>query len=149
MPKFPQRLLFPADGSQESDVARQAVVDIVAGAPECEVHVLNVVLEVGWPNSMTLGPQQVERMTQEGQEVVDGEVTALQAAGVQAAGTHVALGRAVDEVLRLRDAVDADLIVMGSRGRNAFMRVLLGSDAESVVKHAPCSVLVARSRTNA
>ena len=149
MPRFPRRLLFAADGSTESDVAREAVVDLVAGSPECEVHVVHVVLESAWTNSKTLGPQQVERMRQEGQEVLDGQVAALQVAGVRSTSTHVALGRTVDEVLRLRDTVDADLIVIGSRGRNAFMRVLLGSDAESVVKHAPCSVLVARSRNSA
>ena len=149
MHEFPRRLLFAADGSSESDVAREAVVDLVARSPECDVHVLHVVLVSPWTNSKTLGPGQVERMRQEGQEVVDGEVTALEAAGVRPAGTHVALGRTVDEVLRLRDDIDADLVVIGSRGRNAFMRVLLGSDAESVVKHAPCSVLVARSRHHA
>ncbi len=35
-----------------------------------------------------------------------------------------------------------DLIVMGSHGRRGFRRFILGSVAETVVRHAPCSVLV-------
>jgi nucleotide-binding universal stress UspA family protein len=38
----------------------------------------------------------------------------------------------------------ADLIVMGSHGRRGVDRVLLGSVAEWVVRHAPCSVEVVR-----
>jgi nucleotide-binding universal stress UspA family protein len=38
----------------------------------------------------------------------------------------------------------ADLIVLGSHGRTGFRRWVLGSVAESVVRHAPCSVEVAR-----
>jgi universal stress protein A len=38
----------------------------------------------------------------------------------------------------------ADLIVMGSRGYKGLTRLLLGSVAESVVRHAHCSVLVIR-----
>ena len=37
-----------------------------------------------------------------------------------------------------------DLIVLGSHGRGATKRFLLGSVAERVVRHAPCSVLIAR-----
>lgn len=37
-----------------------------------------------------------------------------------------------------------DLIVVGSHGRDAAGRFLLGSIADRVVHHAPCSVLVAR-----
>jgi nucleotide-binding universal stress UspA family protein len=37
-----------------------------------------------------------------------------------------------------------DLIVMGTHGRTGVTRFLLGSVAEKVVRHAPCSVLVAR-----
>ena len=36
----------------------------------------------------------------------------------------------------------AELIVVGSHDRSRVERFLMGSIAESVVKHAPCSVLV-------
>jgi len=39
---------------------------------------------------------------------------------------------------------DADLIVVGSHGYTGLMRLLLGSVAQSVVGHAPCSVEVVR-----
>jgi nucleotide-binding universal stress UspA family protein len=38
----------------------------------------------------------------------------------------------------------ADLVVVGSHGRRGIRRMVLGSVAEAVVRHAACSVLVAR-----
>jgi nucleotide-binding universal stress UspA family protein len=38
----------------------------------------------------------------------------------------------------------ADLIVMGSHGRRGLDRLLLGSVAEAVLRHAPCSVEIVR-----
>ena len=38
----------------------------------------------------------------------------------------------------------ADLIVIGSHGRHGLTRALVGSVAESVMRHAPCPVLVVR-----
>jgi universal stress protein A len=40
-----------------------------------------------------------------------------------------------------------DLIVVGTHGRTGLSRVLLGSVAENVVRHAPCPVLAVRMRT--
>jgi nucleotide-binding universal stress UspA family protein len=40
----------------------------------------------------------------------------------------------------------ADLIVVGSHGRTRLARLLLGSVAEYVARHAPCSVEIARER---
>ena len=39
----------------------------------------------------------------------------------------------------------ADLIVLGSRGEKGLRRFLLGSVAEFVARHAPCSVLIVRT----
>jgi nucleotide-binding universal stress UspA family protein len=41
-------------------------------------------------------------------------------------------------------AMNADLIVVGCHGRRGLRRLMLGSVAETTVRHAPCSVLVAR-----
>ena len=38
----------------------------------------------------------------------------------------------------------ADLIVMGTRGRRGFSRMMLGSVAEAIVRTAPCPVLLVR-----
>lgn len=46
----------------------------------------------------------------------------------------------------LTAADSADLLVVGSRGLGGFKRLLLGSIAEQCVRHAPCSVLVAREK---
>jgi nucleotide-binding universal stress UspA family protein len=49
----------------------------------------------------------------------------------------------VDEAGKWR----ADLVVMGSHGRTGLSRLLLGSVAQYVVSHAPCSVEVIRKKT--
>lgn len=44
----------------------------------------------------------------------------------------------------LEEAEDADMIVVGSRGRGGFSSLLLGSVSQQIVHHAPCPVLVVR-----
>ena len=43
----------------------------------------------------------------------------------------------------------ADLVVVGSHGYTGLKRLLLGSVAQSVVSHAPCSVEVVRKKRTA
>jgi nucleotide-binding universal stress UspA family protein len=50
----------------------------------------------------------------------------------------------VQTLAALDDDPTVDLVVMGSHGRTGIKRVLLGSVAEKVVRHARCPVLVAR-----
>jgi nucleotide-binding universal stress UspA family protein len=45
----------------------------------------------------------------------------------------------------LHAAADADLLVIGSRGRGELAGLLLGSVAQHVITHAPCPVLVVRA----
>ena len=55
-------------------------------------------------------------------------------------------GSAYAEIVTLADEVDADLVVVGSHGRSAPGRFVLGSVSQNVLAHAPCSVRVARRR---
>jgi nucleotide-binding universal stress UspA family protein len=53
-------------------------------------------------------------------------------------------GDPVDMILRAAEEAQSDMIVMGTHGRTALARLLLGSVAESVLRKAPCPVLTAR-----
>jgi nucleotide-binding universal stress UspA family protein len=57
----------------------------------------------------------------------------------------VGLGRPAAEVVKTAKQWPADLIVLGSHGRVGVQRVLLGSVAEAIMRHAPCPVLVIRA----
>jgi universal stress protein A len=43
-------------------------------------------------------------------------------------------------------ASKADLVVLGSHGRRGMNRILLGSVAESVLRHAGCAVMIYKSK---
>lgn len=50
-------------------------------------------------------------------------------------------------VAAAREDPRIDLIIVGSHGRTGLKRALIGSVAERVVRHAPCSVAVVRPRS--
>lgn len=53
-------------------------------------------------------------------------------------------GQAYAEIVKRAEAWRADLVMVGSQGRTGLSRLLLGSVAEKVVRHAHCPVLVVR-----
>ncbi|MBA2434486.1 MAG: universal stress protein [Chthoniobacterales bacterium] len=59
---------------------------------------------------------------------------------------HVKVGRAFDQICQLAAELKAKLIVISTHGRTGWKRLLLGSTAERVVRHASCPVLVVRER---
>jgi nucleotide-binding universal stress UspA family protein len=58
---------------------------------------------------------------------------------------HVELvqGPAASVITHAAERGGHDLIAIGTHGHRGFRRLLLGSVAESTIRHAPCSVLVA------
>lgn len=67
--------------------------------------------------------------------------------GLELTEIFIERGSAYAEIVRRAEAWHADTIVMGSHGRTGLARAVLGSVAERVVQHAPCSVLIARPVT--
>ncbi len=54
---------------------------------------------------------------------------------------RVEVGRPATEILKVAAQEDVDLIVMGTHDRTGLTRMMLGSVAEQVARHAPCPVL--------
>ncbi|MBE0429100.1 MAG: universal stress protein [Thermoleophilia bacterium] len=78
------------------------------------------------------------------------EAETIAAAGRQAAeGANIesealtASGKPYGVILSMAEEKNADLIVMGCRGRTGLSRLLMGSVAERVIAEAQCAVLVA------
>jgi nucleotide-binding universal stress UspA family protein len=57
---------------------------------------------------------------------------------------HVVCGSAADMILKVAQAVEADLIVVGSKGMKGARRII-GSVPNSVAHGAPCNVLIAKT----
>lgn len=53
-------------------------------------------------------------------------------------------GRTVDEILGAAEKTQADLLVVGSRGRHGAGRYFMGSVSTQVAEHAKCNVLIVK-----
>lgn len=49
-----------------------------------------------------------------------------------------------NEIVGIARQQDAQLIVMGTHGRSGLKHILIGSDAEEVVREAPCNIIVVK-----
>ena len=57
---------------------------------------------------------------------------------------RLVMGDPATEIVRVAEEEQAELIVLGTHGRTGLSRILMGSVAEAVVRHAPCPVLIYR-----
>ena len=60
---------------------------------------------------------------------------------------HIRVGSADVEIAQLASDVSADLVVVGTRHHTGLERLLLGSVGASLIRNAPCPVLVCRPKS--
>ncbi len=59
---------------------------------------------------------------------------------------EIVRGDPAEEIIRLANIYNADLIIIGSRGLTGMQRILLGSVSSQIVADAPCSVWVVKPK---
>ena len=145
---FPTKILVATDGSEEATLAARTAADIAAKT-ESEVHLVHVrgipvYIDPGSEVPRVAPGAAEESLRREAQGVLDTQAEQLEAADGKVTQTHIRLGRPVEEIIILADEIDAELVVMGSRGLGGVRRLLLGSVSDGVVRHAHCPVMVVR-----
>lgn len=143
------KILLATDGSKFSEAAAQALASQV-NSQDAQVLILQAVepLAISTPPQMATGyaPELTEKREQQLNEAkasVAAASKALQAVGF-AVTTRVVEADPRTAILDVAEESGTDLIVMGSHGRRGLKKFLLGSVAESVARHAHCSVLIVR-----
>lgn len=142
-----QRILFPTDFSELSKAAEKSACDL-ADQFGAELHVLHVLSEFYLTMPLTaaavlIPPKVVEDVINSAEENIQGIPPMTWASGKKVERV-VRIGSTFDTIVQYAKDNAIDLIVVGTHGRTGLLHVLLGSVAERVVQHAPCSVLTVR-----
>lgn len=145
-----RRILVPVDGSTISLLGLEHALAL-AKDQRAQLRILHVVDERVL-TTMMVEPVAVPlddvlaSMREEGRRILEKAQARAQKAGVRADAVQIASrGRPVSDVI-LAEArrMRADVIVMGTHGRRGLNRLLLGSDAERVLRDSPVPVLLTR-----
>jgi universal stress protein A len=142
-PKF-KRILVPTDFSKPSLKAVRYAVRFAeqSGATIYLVYVIEQPAFIHDLESFPVAMPEVELARRAKEKLLS--VATSEIEELVPVKTQVRIGKPFREIVALARQTDTDLIVIATRGRTGVNRMLLGSTAELVVRHAPCPVLVVR-----
>lgn len=144
-----QRILVPVDGSATSNAGLDEAVKLakLLGAQLRLLHVVDQMpLAVSAEGFGTGSFDLLGMLKEAGARILSDAKARVQSAGVAADALLIDSpgSRLSDQVAAVAREWRADLIVLGTHGRRGIGRVLMGSDAEQVVRNAPVPVLLYR-----
>jgi nucleotide-binding universal stress UspA family protein len=141
-------ILVATDGSSLSKKAVKSAIDLAAlcGAELVAVKVVPRYPQSYFEGGIALPPEDIRRVEEtwasEGQAVVDAVKKSAASKGVSVKAITVKSDVVSDAVLSAAKKHNCDLIVMASHGRKGIKRLLLGSETQHVLTHAPMPVLI-------
>ena len=142
MDKF-DRILIPTDGSADANYAAKKGLSLAKKIHAKEVialYVKDLSYLYNTPEDDTIFLIN-SGLTEEGKKILAEVKQAGQEIGVDVE-TLIVEGHPADEILNIAEDRNIDIIVMGTLGRSGISRLLMGSVAEKVTRHANCSVFI-------
>lgn len=132
------KVLFATDGSPEDQQARHFVA--AASWPAgTQIELFGVMA----PVALAVSGELLDRNARDFEHELDYLATSLPRRDATVTWRD-AVGQPADAIAARARAMEADLIVVGSRGRGPLATSILGSVSAGVIDRAPCPVLVAR-----
>ncbi|HET7541250.1 MAG TPA: universal stress protein [Polyangiaceae bacterium] len=154
MNEKPYVIVVGLDYSELADAALSRTFELASREQASEIHVISV-LSPGFtdpsyaPKAVALDAEAASvRLT----EYVAGklrEFASLHGSAAMLPGrvvSHVRVDSPANGVAQLASELEADLVVVGTHGRKGLSRLVLGSVSESVLRLAPCPVLIVRPK---
>lgn len=146
------RILVPIDGSDPSQLALREAIKLSKGGGS-QIQLLHVVDEhlVG-PTfdpsyiSSAIYADAIAAFAAQGHRILDEAAAVLRQANIEPQCTFIeTIGRRPAEfIVEAAREWPADLIIMGTHGRRGLRRLVMGSDAEWVLRSTPVPVLMVR-----
>jgi nucleotide-binding universal stress UspA family protein len=141
------KILVAVDGSEASIEAAKYATQI-SNKYESDLIVLNIILS----DISILGPEtptHINVLKQQGQDILDKVKEVSIDSALHNNGTRVRLELigspyAVGGIVGFAEKEMVELIVIGTRGRSGFKKLLLGSVASGVVNYSHCPVLIVK-----
>jgi len=145
------KILVPVDGSQASVAGLTEAIRIAKsqGSEIRLVHVVDaLILEAGYGAGI-YAFDAVEVLRKAGRDILAAAQMIARHEGVVANSVLLESvgGPASDVILAEARACSADLVVMGTHGRRGLARLVMGSDAEAVVRTCTAPVLLVHGQT--
>jgi nucleotide-binding universal stress UspA family protein len=150
---FPRTILLATNGSKDAELATRKAVDL-ADTTDSELHLVYVGQLPNFlikdPDIMSVDRLGVDRMLyneieRESLEILWRLTWQVKLSGGTVAGAHLKMGRVAEEIVGLAKDLEADLIVMGTRGHGGLRRAIEGSISDYVVRRAHCPVMIVRN----
>lgn len=146
------KILLAIDGTKHSQPAIRAVSNFKLNADD-ELKIITVV-DLAMPMAVDLyagylpSSTEIENTAKENANIVlestKNEIIELMNDRNFSITTEVLIGSPESRIVEAAENFRSDLIIVGSHGYNRWERLLLGSVSDSIIHHAPCSVLVVR-----
>jgi nucleotide-binding universal stress UspA family protein len=145
------QVLVGTDGSEDALAAARRALELLTS--DATVHLVAVAEVAATVDpvapEVTAGYSRPHEFDPARARAIDDATAALERAasalGGVAVETYVDGGDPGPVLCERARALNADVMVVGSRGRGAIRRVLLGSVSTYLVQNAPCPVLVVRA----
>ncbi|MCH8830397.1 MAG: universal stress protein [Planctomycetes bacterium] len=135
-----KKIVVPVDFSGESANAIQVAREMAASLES--VHLLHVLFPLDSVSpGVVWGDVSDEHREEKIRDAFNDLIAANNLSGVN---VTVRFGNPGLEIAEYAGEIDADLIVIPSHGYHGVKRLVLGSVAERVIRHANCSVMVLR-----